>query len=236
MPDNPISSAKHYILWEDFKKAKEILRPLAENNDAEAQLLLGYLFYCGDSDTSGVEAAYWLHKSCASGNAEAMYYVATTDFEQGTMFPGPKDSESLPLLQEAANKGSAEAQRSLAILYAHGEMVPQDDHQTMYWDEKAAKQGLAESQRDLAFMLLHGYHGAPDIPKAIYWYEKAARKDHNVPFAQWAAEELAEIYAGEPDPLYADHAKSEYWRKRSAYLEDVDIRSHPHWFYTAHRQ
>jgi len=223
--------AKEFILAEEFDKAKEILLPLAKTNDAEAQLILGYLYYGGDSDTSAEEAKYWLLKSCENGNAEAMFYIATTDFKNGFTSSEPKDSESFPLLVEAANKGSAEAQRSLAVLYANGECVPQDYAQTMHWDEMAAKQGLAESQHDLAVMLLCGDAGVVDIPKAIHWFEHAASKDHNVPYAQWAAEALANIYSGDPAPQYTDLEKSEYWKKRAEFLETVGFRPHPNWFY-----
>lgn len=231
MTTDGINAAKKLILKEQFGKAKKILTPLAEENDANAQLILGYLYYGGDSDTSAEQAEYWLQKSSDNGNAEAMFYVATTNFKQGHTSDTPKDSESFPLLLEAAQKGSAEAQRSLAIMYAHGEFVSQDDEKTMYWDEKAAKQGLAESQHDLALMLLLGRGGVADIPMAIYWYEKAAGEDHNVPYAQWAAEELARIYSGEHDTEYVDDEKASYWRKRAKFLDTVNFRSHPDWFY-----
>lgn len=167
---------RKYILAEQFDKAKEILLPLAKSNDAGAQLILGYLYYGGDSETSAEEAEYWLLKSCENGNAEAMFYVPTTDFKNGFTSSEPKDSKYFPLLLEAANKGSADAQRSLAVLYANGESVPQDYDQTMHWDEMAAKQGLAESQHDLAVILLCGDAGVVDIPKAIHWFEQAASK------------------------------------------------------------
>lgn len=231
MKFNRISVAKKLILAKHFEKAKKILEFCAKKNNAEAQLILGYLYYCGDSDTSATQAKYWLQLSAKNGNAEAMFYVATTNFEHGTISSEPKDSKSLPLLLEAAKKGSVEAQRSLAILYAHGEVVPKDNKKTMYWDEQAAKQGLAESQHDLALMLLYGEGGVIDIPRAIYWYEKSATEDYNVPYAQWAAEALARIYSGSPDPQYTDMEKSKYWESRAQYLETVDFRAHPNWFY-----
>ena len=36
---------KKYILAEQFSNAKELLYPLAYDNNAEAQLILGYLYY-----------------------------------------------------------------------------------------------------------------------------------------------------------------------------------------------
>jgi len=101
----------------------------------------------------------------------------------------------------------------------------------MYWDELAAKQGLAESQNDLALMLLCGDGGTVDIPKAIYWYEKSASKDRNAPYAEWAAQALVRIYSGDPDVEYLDIEKSKYWKERMAYLNTLECRPHPDWFY-----
>ena len=206
--------------------------PLANTNNDEAQLILGYLYFGGDDNTTSEQAGEWLTKSAKNGNPEAIFLVATTNFKEGQWSSEAENEEQFSLIKEAAEKGSMEAQRSLACSYAHGETVPKDDIKTMYWDEKAAIQGLAESQHDLALMLLSGYEGGvPQVERAIYWYEKAASKDFNVPHAQWAAEELARIYSGEYDQKYTDKEKKNYWEKRAEYLETVEFRSHPDWFY-----
>ena len=231
MKFNRMGIVKRLILAEKYEKAKSLLRPLANKNNAEAQLLLGYLYFGGDSKTTAKDSGYWLSKSAKNGNAEAIALVASTNFKIGFWSREPESKKSLSLTLKAANKGSAEAQRSLACAYAHGDIVPQDDVLTMYWDEKAAKQGLAESQNDLALMLLHGMGGEVNVEKAIYWYQLSASKDHNVPYAQWAAEALARIYSGEPNKELIDVKQSEHWEKRAQYLSGIKFRGHPDWFY-----
>ncbi len=231
MKFNRINIAKKLILSEKYEKAKYHLRSLAKNNNSEAQLILGYLYYGGDPKTTANDAKYWLEKSAKNGNAEAMALLASTNFKFKCWGSEPQSRKSLLLTLKAANKGSVEAQRSLACAYAHGTYVPQSKTQTMYWDEKAAKQGLAESQNDLALMLLYGFGGAKDIERAIYWYEKSASKDYNVPDAQWAAEALARIYSGESNTKYTNSEKSEFWKKRAQYLSNQPFRGHPNWFY-----
>ena len=167
-----IGVAKRLILAKKYEQAKLLLRSLATNN-AEAQLILGYLYYGGDTKTTAKESHYWLKKSAQNGNAEAIALLASTNFKKGFWSNEPQSQTSLSMTLKAANMGSAEAQRSLACAYAHGDVVPQDDIKTMYWDEKAAKQGLAESQNDLALMLLHGMGGVVDKENAIYWYKKS---------------------------------------------------------------
>lgn len=229
---NRIITAKKLIILEKFEEAKIILEDVANENNMEAQLILGYLYYGGDLNTSPAKAKYWLKRSAKNGNADAMYYLATTDFDQGSSSTEMENEESFALLTKAAKKGSAEAQRNLAVIYAHGETVIQDNIQTMYWDEQAANQGLAESQHDLAAMLLYGDNGASDVSKAIFWYQKSAEKNHNVPYAQWAAEALERIYSDDSSAGYLDMEKSKYWADRAKFLETVDGRAHPDWFYS----
>lgn len=226
-----IGIAKRLILVRKYEKAKSLLRPLANNNNAEAQLLLGYLYYGGDPNTTVKESKCWLEKSAKNKNPEALALLASTNYKSSYWSNEPENRKSFSLTLKAANMGSAEAQRSLACAYAHGDIVPQDDIKTMYWDEKAAKQGLAESQNDLALMLLYGVGCEVDAEKAIYWYQESARKDHNVPYAQWAAEALARIFHGEPYKELTDLNQSKYWEKRAQYLSGLEFRGHPDWFY-----
>ena len=84
MEENNLLKAKRLILAEKFKQAKALLLPLGHKGNSNAQLILGYLYYGGDEDTTSEESEYWLSKSAANGNPEAMYYTATTNFEEGT--------------------------------------------------------------------------------------------------------------------------------------------------------
>jgi len=226
-----IGIAKRKILARKYEEAKSLLRPLAEKDNAEAQLLLGYLYYGGDIKTTAKHSQYWLEKSSKNGNVEALALLATTNHKIGSWSNILESKKSYLMTLNAASKGSAEAQRTLACAYAHGDTVLQDDIKTMYWDEKAAEQGLAESQNDLALMLLHGMGGVVDVEKAIYWYQESASKDHNVPHAQWAAEALSRIYSGELYQEFTDIKKFEYWMQRASYLSGLEFRGHPDWFY-----
>jgi TPR repeat protein len=226
-----IGISKRFILSEKYEKAKSLLHPLARKNNSEAQLILGYLYYTGDNKTTAKDSEYWLKKSARNGNAEAIALLASTNFKVGSWSSESENKKSLALTLKAAKFGSAEAQRSLACSYANGNMVLIDNIQTMYWDEKAAKQGLAESQNDLALMLMYGMGGEVNVEKAIYWYQQSANKDHNVPYAQLAAEALARIYSGKMFKELTDTKKSEYWEIRAQYLRGLKYRGHPDWFY-----
>ncbi len=53
---NRIGIAKRLIVSGKFRKAKNLLRPLAEKESQDAQYMLGYLYYGGDPETSRKDA------------------------------------------------------------------------------------------------------------------------------------------------------------------------------------
>jgi TPR repeat protein len=57
---------------------------------------------------------------------------------------------------KAAQRGHAEAQRNLAIMFKNGQGVAQNDAEAVRWLRKAADQGHTIAQRNLAIMLEAG--------------------------------------------------------------------------------
>ena len=56
----------------DYATALKELRPLAEQSHAEAQYLVGYMYYKGQGvDQDGTEAVKWLRKAAEQGNVKA---------------------------------------------------------------------------------------------------------------------------------------------------------------------
>lgn len=79
--------------------------------------------------------------------------------------------------------GDASAQYRLAVMYAKGQGVPQDDQQAASWYLKAAVQDDARAQFAIAEMYREG-RGVPQNDKqATTWYLEAA--DHGFPKAQY---------------------------------------------------
>ena len=228
---NRIGIAKRLIVSGKFKKAKALLRPIAEKGNSDAQYMLGYLYYGGDLETSRKDAEYWLTKAAKNGHADALAEIAAGNFKIGSWSTTPETPNGIRQLEKAAKMGSADAQRNLACTYAIGEAVLYNPGKATYWYTKAAEQGYAEAQNDIAGMWLDGEAGKVDLEKAIFWYEKCASNDHHVPYAQWAAETLCEIYGGKFDASHLDKEKEEYWIKRAEYLSTLEFRSHPDWFY-----
>ena len=83
-------------------------------------------------------------------------------------------AQAVQLLRPWAERGDAQAQYNLGVMYRDGQGVAQDDTKAREWFEKAAAQGLAAAQYNLGLMYYHGQDVAKDYVKAREWFEKAA--------------------------------------------------------------
>jgi hypothetical protein len=77
-----------------------------------------------------------------------------------------------------AERGVAEAQFNLGLMYRNGEGVPQDDAKALQWYRKAAEQGYADAQYNLGIMYGIGQRVPQDYSRAMKWYRKAAEQGH----------------------------------------------------------
>lgn len=82
-------------------------------------------------------------------------------------------------IQEAADKGDAEAQHRLAECYASGVGAALDISQAAAWYAKAAAQGHVQAQCDLGVCYAEGRGVEQDYGLAIKWFAKAARRGHS---------------------------------------------------------
>ncbi|MCS5594776.1 MAG: sel1 repeat family protein, partial [Porticoccaceae bacterium] len=77
---------------------------------------------------------------------------------------------------ELAQKGDADAQYNLALMYRHGKGVPENDAEAVRWYRKAAEQGYAKAQNNLAWMYANGKGVPRDETEAARWYRKSAEQ------------------------------------------------------------
>ena len=137
---------------------------LAEQGDASAQWILGFMYLNGEGMPQNYgQAAHWLTKAAEQGFA--MY-----DNGEGV----PQDfKKALEWYTKAAEQGLAEAQTNLGVMYNNGEGVPQDFKKALEWYTKAAEQGLAEAQTNLGVMYAAGQI-SQDYTRAYSWFNLAA--------------------------------------------------------------
>ena len=147
-----IEDAKAAIQNEDFTKSYELLLPLGEENNAEAQFLLGSLYINGQGvekdDTKGLS---WIMKSARQGYDQARLRAFSIYFE-------------------LAGRGDASAMYNLGYMWLHGWGGEQDPDVGIGWLESAAKNGHDRSAKVLSGIYAEGKFGiTPDEDKASFW-------------------------------------------------------------------
>lgn len=78
----------------------------------------------------------------------------------------------------AAEQGSKEAQRDLAIMYEQGREVPLDHGEAAKWYRRAAEQGDLESQFQLGMKCRKGRGVPVDFREAEMWLRRAAERGY----------------------------------------------------------
>ena len=89
-------------------------------------------------------------------------------------------NKAFELFQEAAERGLANAQLCLGIMYAKGEDISQNYDKAFEWYQKAAEQGLTDAQYNLGVMYYNGQGVPQDYNKAFEWFQKAAEQGHEM--------------------------------------------------------
>ena len=134
----------------DYTTARSEALPLAEDGDADAQAMIGFLYATGRGFAQDyVEAARWYRLAAEQGNADAQ---SRTGFFQYTGQGVPQDyEEALRWYRLAAEQGNAIAQLYLGRMYGLGHGVPQDFIAAHMWTDLAVGAGAPDTASTLDF-------------------------------------------------------------------------------------
>ena len=122
----PLDDATAAMERRDYATALRLLRPLADQGDADAQARLAAMFIAGQGVPQDyAEAAKWFRKAADQGSTIAQLGVAAM-YIAGRGVP-QDDTEAVRWLRRAADQGDTIAQCLLGHEYATGQGVPQDD-------------------------------------------------------------------------------------------------------------
>jgi TPR repeat protein len=169
----PMDDGKAAAERGDYPAALKIIRPLAQQGDATAQLYLGVMYTSGlGVKRSEKEAAKWFRLSATQGNADAqcnlgVAYVSgqgvTQDFKLAVKW-----------YRLSADQGNARAQFSLGVAYAGGIGVAKDQAEGAKWLRLAADQGEMHAQ----YQLGAAYHTAEGVAldegESFKWFRLSA--------------------------------------------------------------
>ena len=131
----------------DYATAFKELTPLAEQGNAEAQVLLGNMYLMGRGVLKDQDQAMKLFRASADqGNADAQFFLGSI-----YLLPHTNVAEGLKWLQLSADQGNQDAQLLLGKTYMDGAPgVPPDPVQADMWLRLAAKDNLPFYQAQLS--------------------------------------------------------------------------------------
>lgn len=161
--------------------AREILRPLAEDGDAEAAFLLGlaeFQYGFGDKTSALSEEEFrdrelrWLRKAAAAGIEDARFRLACTLDEEATV------EESARLFRELAESGHAYAQWVHGLNLIGGTGQPADENEGIAFIVRAAEGRFEGAIKWMADAFASGTHGFPkDEAQSAAWSKRLYRAD-----------------------------------------------------------
>jgi len=155
---------------------------LAEQGNAEAQNLLGEMYFLGKGVKQDYqEAAKWYRKAAEQGDANAQYnlgfmYENGQGVKQDYQEAAKWYRMAAKWYRKAAEQGRANAQYNLGFKYRNGKGVKQDYQEAAKWYRKAAEQGDANAQNLLGEIYSYDEGIKQDYQEAAKWYRKAAEQ------------------------------------------------------------
>ena len=127
-------------------------------------------------DLAGAESSL---RALAPADADAAAWLGAILLERGA------HRESLRLIQQSADAGSAEGAHRLALVFAHGDGgTPRNEARAVELFELAAEKGHKRAQLNLGTLYLRGQGVPRDLIQARAWLEKAAMNGD--PYALYA--------------------------------------------------
>lgn len=158
----------------EFAAALELLRPIAETGDPEAQNAVGEMLTDGKSGVTidVVEAAAWFRKAAVQGFAAGQVNLGLMlEHGQGV---ARDEAEAARWYRRAALEGFAEGQHNLARLHETGKGLPLDLGQAVFWYAKAVNQNFAPSQFAYGLMHRDGIGVTRNPAEALRLFRRAA--------------------------------------------------------------
>jgi len=156
------------------KEAIDLLVPIAEWGDRDAQKLVGNIYFDGIGiNKSYKDALKWYTMAAEKGDTDAMTQIGNL-YDMGQEIP--QDYKlALAWFQRAAMNGHVGAHHNVGVLYLHGRGVEKNISEAEKWFILAAEKGFVQSQCLLGALYLTGEDGWPKSPyTALKWNLKGA--------------------------------------------------------------
>lgn len=172
---------------QDWKTAFDLLLPLAQKGDYQAQANLGILYARGQGVEQDFEKAYWWFSEAAErGSIKAINNLAVFYLQGNSVKKDIK--HSIKLFEKTAESGSLDAMMVLGQIY---ENELKELPMAFKWFKKAAEAGNHDAQYRLAMMYEKGEGTKKNKKQAVYWYQQLSRQSSEL--AAVAQERLSRL-------------------------------------------
>ncbi len=170
---NTFEEGKQAYLKKDYSRAIEILKPLAENGNAKAQITMGIMYDYGHGvPKDSAESIKWYRMAAEQGEPLVQLDLGIKYFQgQGV---AQNYQEAGKWWEMSANAGVADSQFNLGLMYYRGIGFEKDFDKASSLFEQAAEQGHANAQYSLAVMYAFGQNRQKNYTTALNWFRKAA--------------------------------------------------------------
>jgi TPR repeat protein len=168
-PAHALSDALIRYAKLDYANAHQLLWPLADEGNAVAQEILGFMYLRGEGVRRDDATAFrWLTMAAESGRAEAQ-------FELGLMYRDglgvtPDGKTALLWLRRAAEQGETDACNSVGEMYLGHGGIPPDDTAALKWFFRAAEGGSARAMYNIGLRYAEGQGVDRDEIEAFKWF------------------------------------------------------------------
>ncbi|MCC4242965.1 hypothetical protein [Stappia indica] len=186
-----------------------------DDEDAAAQVVLGYCKSVGIGFEKNEEAGFALTKAAAqSGHAAAMFILGAY-YEEGIGIEVDLE-EAARLYRKAAEAGYTAAMFLLGVCHENGTGVAVDPEEAVRWYRKAAEAGDAAAMHNLGICHENGTGVAVDPEEAVRWYRTAAEAGNVAAMFQLG------VCQQEGTGVEADPDAAVHWYQKAAATEYAD--------------
>ena len=167
LPDALICYAKL-----EYTQAQRLLAPLADEGDAVAQEILGFLYSRGEGIPRDDAAALrWFTLAAEAGRTEAQFELGLI-YRDGIGVTADGNT-ALFWLRRAAEQGKADAYNAVAELYLGQHGIPADPAAASEWFRLGAEHGSAQAMYAIGLRYAEGQAVPRDEIEALKWFDLA---------------------------------------------------------------
>ncbi len=206
------SGGEHYYYTVADMEAMSLER--AQAGDHVQQVMLGFCYYYHHEENPEYlgKALYWLEKSAAGDNADALLLLGQI-YHEGILVDADY-AKARKYYERAMKLGSKLAQSHLGVMYCNGQGMEKNYEKAYELFKPLAEEGMYEAEMTLGVMYFRGYGVERNYAKAIeLWQDNLENAESGIKLCYGC------IYLTGGYGVVQDNDKAFKWIKR-AYDED----------------